>query len=166
MAELKRKISASDMTLIRERGLKMDPTYFQRDAAIKQLAKEFDYTELVVRNFVATDHELNFPLFSTDLSRKQRREKAVIKYLLIFGALATVVFLIVVQMPYLSVQSTDTSTSIPTTSTGSTSQNSNFESCKATLQPKMEKCLEVQPEENWGLCKATYFGAIEECMAR
>jgi hypothetical protein len=166
MTELKRKISTSDTHLIRERAIKMDPTYFQGDIAIRQLASEFGYTELAIRNFVACDHEVKFPLYPQSLNRKQRREKAAIKYLLILCGLAVVVVLVVSQMPYPYLPTTDTASSIARSSETLPSESSNYGTCEATLRPKLAACLEVQPEENWGLCRATYLGALEECVGK
>jgi hypothetical protein len=166
MTELKQKISTSDTLLVRERAIKIDPTYFQRDSAIKQLANEFGYTELAIRNFVLCDSEVNFPLTPQSLNRKQRREKAVIKYLLIFCSVAVVIALVVSQMPYRNVPTTSPVPSVFDTSATQSSGSSKYGSCEATLQPKLEACLEVQPQENWGLCRATYLGALEECMKR
>ena len=39
-----------------------------------------------------------------------------------------------------------------------------YKSCEATLKPKLEQCLAVQPEANWGLCREAYLKEFDHCM--
>lgn len=38
-----------------------------------------------------------------------------------------------------------------------------YKGCEARVKPKFESCLEVQPEENWGACRAAYLDELDEC---
>jgi len=61
--------------------------------------------------------------------------------------------------------SVNPSSDTPLSSKSSTLPTSGkFEQCEARLKPKLEQCLEVQPEENWGLCRAAVNSDFERCM--
>jgi hypothetical protein len=40
-----------------------------------------------------------------------------------------------------------------------------YQGCVARLKPQLERCLRMQPTENWGACRAAYMNELGECVA-
>jgi hypothetical protein len=40
-----------------------------------------------------------------------------------------------------------------------------YAQCEARLKPKLEQCLQVQPESSWGLCRTAYLDDMQRCTS-